>query len=114
MSYLQRFPYEQLRQLQSDVETLNQLVSNLTKRLNDATQYFVTDIDTSDSYAPFPTSATFTALTYNTLSPLDDNGLAHDVETELAGLALLAGATFTENVGVEYQAGTLSQRVYNA
>ena len=53
MSYLQRFPYEQLRQLQSDVETLNQLVANLTKRLNDATQYFVTDIDTSDRDAPF-------------------------------------------------------------
>ena len=68
MSYLQRFPYEQLRQLQSDVETLNQLVSNLTKRLNDATQYFVTDIDTSDSDTPFPTSATFTALTCGTLS----------------------------------------------
>ena len=45
MPYLQRFPYiyEQLRQLQSDVETLNQLVASFTKRLNDATQYFVTD-----------------------------------------------------------------------
>ena len=38
MSYLQRFPYEQVRQLQSDVETFNQLVANLTKRLNGAAQ----------------------------------------------------------------------------
>ena len=36
---------------------------------------------------------------------MDDNGLAHDVETELAGLAPLAGATFTGNVGVS---GTLT------
>ena len=45
----------------------------------------MTDIDTSDSDTPFPTSATFTALTCGTLSLLDDNGLVHDVETELAG-----------------------------
>ena len=76
-----------MRQLQSDVETLNQLVANLTKGLNDATQYFVTDIDTSESDTPFPSSVIFTALTCGTLSLLDDNGLAHDVETELAGLA---------------------------
>ena len=47
----------------------------------------MTDIDTSDSDAPFPISATFTALTCGTLSPLDVNRLAHDDETELAGLA---------------------------
>ena len=82
MSYLQRVPYEQLRQLQSDVETLNQLVANLTKRLHDATQSFVTVLDTSDSDTPFPSSATFTALTCGTLSFLDDNGQGHDVETE--------------------------------
>ena len=80
MSYLQRFPYEQLRQLQSDVETLNQLVANLTKRLNDSTQYFV--IYTSDSATPFPSSATFIALTCGTLSLLDDIGIGHDVGTE--------------------------------
>ena len=70
----------------------------------------MTDIDTSDSDTPFPTSATFTALTCGTLSLLDDNGLAHDMETELAGLAPLAGAAFTGDVGV---AGTLTQGGYN-
>ena len=57
---------------QSDVENLNQFVINLTKRLNDATQYFVTDIDNSDSDIPFPSSATFTSLTCGTLSLLDE------------------------------------------
>ena len=47
MSYLQRFPYEQLRQLQSDVETLTQPVTTLTNRFNAVTQYFVPDSNTS-------------------------------------------------------------------
>ena len=38
--------------------------------------------------------------------PSDDNGLAHYVETELVGLAPLAGAAFTGNVDVS---GTLTQ-----
>ena len=59
----------------------------------------MTDINTADSDTPFPTSATFTALTCGTLSLLDDNGLAP-----------LAGAPFTGNVGV---AGTLIQGGYN-
>ena len=75
MSCLQRFPYEQLRQLQSDVETLNQLVINLTKRLNEATQYLMPDFDSSDSDITFPNIATFTLLTRCTLSLLEDNGL---------------------------------------
>ena len=101
MSYLQRFPYEQLRQLQSDVETLTQLVATLTTRFIDATQDFVPDNDT-----PLPTNATFPSLTCATLSLLDDNGDPHDVETELEALAPLPGAAFTGNVSV---AGTLTQ-----
>ena len=100
MSYLQRFPYEQFRQFQSDVETLTQLVTTITNRFNDATQYFVPDIDPSDNDTPFPTSATFTSLTYATLSLLDDHRNPHDVETELEALAPLAGASFTGNVSV--------------
>ena len=48
-----KFPYEQQRRVQSDVKTSNQLVANLTVRLNDATQYRVTDIDTWYSDTPF-------------------------------------------------------------
>ena len=101
MSYLQRFPYEQLRQLQSDVETLTQLVTSLTTRFNELTLHIIPGTDTS-----LPDSATFTSLTCATLSLLDDNGNPHDIETELTALAPLAGAAFTGNVNV---AGTLSQ-----
>ena len=96
MSYLQRFPYEQLRQLQSDVETLTQLVTNLTTRFNSALEYFVPVVD-----SPLPASATFTSLTCGTLSLLDDDGNPHDVETELQALAPLAGPSFTGNVSVD-------------
>ena len=105
MSYLQRFPYEQLRQLQSDVETLTQLVTTLTTRFNNALEYFVPVVD-----SPLPASATFTSLTCGTLSLLDDDGNPLDVETELQTFAPLPGASFTGNVSV---GGTLSQGGYN-
>ena len=56
--------------------------------MTDATQYFVPDMDTSDCDAPFPSSATFTALTCGTLLLLDDNGQGHDVQTELGSTAI--------------------------
>ena len=74
MSYLQRFPYEQLRQLQSDVETLTQLLTTLTNRFNDRTQYFVPDNDCSNNDSSLLASPTFTSLTCHTLSILNDNG----------------------------------------
>ena len=100
MSYLQRFPYEQLRQLQSDVEKLTQLVTTLTNRFNAVTQYFVPDSNTS-----LPDSAIFTSLTCATLSLLDDDGNSRDVETELQAFAPLAGVSFIRDVSV---GGTLS------
>ena len=94
MSVTSRFPYALIQQLQKDVESLSRAVASLQNQNASEESLILSLQNTLQSVCDVLSSATtesdnllmhptFTECTVGVLNYLDDEGIPHDLETEL-------------------------------